>query len=150
MSDLIPIPPVLDRLMAGTATPEEFVTSANLIAAMAARLAEVKRQYEEAAIEWLNANGGSLECGEIRWYTGVDKVTKCVDQRETLGALLRAADGDLDSLAGCLAAGAFKPGAARQVLDTDYDRYFTTTEKPDLKTGKPSKRLKQMNTAYGG
>jgi hypothetical protein len=55
----------------------------------------------------------------------------------------------LDAVAGCLAADALKPGACRAALPPgEFDRLFRVEERPELKNGKPVRRLMSVNSAY--
>lgn len=141
----ITVPTVYELVETGAATREEVIEALNVRAAMKTRMKEVDAAFEAAVIAWIQANG-EIECGDIRWYVGPEKKTDCYDQEETLRALLET--GGVDGVAACLASGAFKPGACRKVLGDQWEDYFLTTEKPDLKTGKPKHGLRSVDKRF--
>ena len=49
-------------------------------------------------IGWIKANG-DLQLGHLRFTVGAQSVTRCLDVRETVHALLAACGGDVDSVA---------------------------------------------------
>lgn len=114
-----------------------------------ARLGEVHRllkgRLESAAIKWIEING-EIVSGDKRWYVGTNKVTKCVNVKATLEALLEKTGGDLMAVAECMSTSAWKPATTKKILgDTSL---FVTEEKPDLETGKPSKKLKVLDPKF--
>ena len=141
----ITTPTVYELVENGAATREEVIEALNVRAAMKARMKEVDAAFEAAVIAWIQANG-EIECGDIRYYVGTEKVTRCIDQTTTLWTLLEAGGGD--TVAHCLSSGAFKPGACREVLGELWDGHFVTTERPDLKTGKPKRGLRSVDKRF--
>jgi hypothetical protein len=123
----------------------EFVARASaVIDAAKELLAMVKERGLEHALEH-----GEFVVADTLHYPGFDKDTKETDPRLTFEELLRATGGDLDQVKACLKAGAFKHGACKAILDkAAYARCFTTIVKPDLKTGKPKKKLQSTSLTF--
>lgn len=136
------------RLESGTASRDEFLTCMNFRDRAKEMLTLLCKQVDSSATQWLVENGEVQE-GDIRYYVGPTKTTKCTDQKKALGAILEATGGDLDKLAECFASGAFKHGFCKNVLAEDvYKGVFETTEKLDLFTGKPLKGMHKVNMAF--
>lgn len=109
---------------------------------------ELAQMADAAMVEWIKANG-EIEVGDLRYYVGKSKDTKCKDVRRTMESALNATGGDVDALVGLLSSGAWKPGACRQVLPPEeYAECFHTVEVEDVKTGKPKVGLQKVNTAF--
>jgi hypothetical protein len=125
----------IDTVEAGEATPHQVLEAMEFVVTLAFVTNELKKRMEEAAIKWIQANGDLVD-GEIRYYVGPNKSTKCLDLPGTLRALLEVSGGDLDAVVEVLSSGAFKPGKAREVLGERADGLFETKETTDLKTGK--------------
>lgn len=136
----------LARVDGPTATREDVLAALDFAKRLREIAAELSRQAEAGAIAWIDAHGPITE-GELRWYVGTNRTHKCRDVRGTLAALLEATGGDLDRVAECLSSSAWKPGAAKAVLP-DADAWFETVETPDLKTGKPERRLQKADANF--
>jgi hypothetical protein len=109
---------------------------------------ELEAMAEESAIQWIDQNG-DIVVGDVRYYVGKTKTTKCVDVRATMDAALTATGGDVDAMTELLSSGAWKHGACRKVLSPDdYERLFITTEKPDLKTDEPKRSLQRVDQRF--
>lgn len=113
---------------------------------------EIERDMTARLIEWIQANG-DLEIGELRYYVGTEKKTRCNDVRGTLAALLELFAGDLDRVAECLGSSAWKHGAIKKALEeigqaAKFPELFTVTEETDLKTGQPAKKLMTVNPKF--
>jgi len=108
---------------------------------------EIKSIVAEKLAEWIDQNG-EITVGDIRYYVGKSKTQKPRDLREVADRVLTAVAGDLDAFVDVLAANAFKPGAAKKLLGDQFDEVFETTEKLDLRTGKPARELKVVNTKF--
>lgn len=131
----------LARLSDGTATADDVLTAIDIDVFAGQVLAALRRTLKAALVAWVEKNG-EVTRGDVRYYVGTEKRTKCIDQKGTLTAVLDATGGDVDRLVDCLAAGAFKSGATSRVLDEDtYSKLFKTEEVKDLKTGKPKRVL---------
>lgn len=120
-----------------------------------AKLREMKAAVEAKMVEKIKATGQDIVIGPVRYYVGKEKKTKCLDYAGTVNAILAACGGDVDRLAGCLASDAFKHGTVRALFEEFEDadsfrRLFETVEVEDLKTGKPTKKLLSVNTAFAG
>jgi hypothetical protein len=103
-------------------------------------LRETSAMLEGALIEWMNANGDLRLDEGRRLYVGQVKKTTCRDQMQTLEALLEKSGGDMDALVDCLASGAFKHGACRNVLGEAWDEHFIVEQVEDVKEGKATAR----------
>jgi hypothetical protein len=133
MTDIIPITP--------TSSIEQIADNLGKLKALAERARELKRQFDEQLLEYIEANG-DVTIGEVRYYAGYEKETKCVNVPGALTSLMIHAGGDVEVFCGALAANAIKHGAAKKILPPDeYDLYFVTSLKPDLKEGKPVKKV---------
>jgi hypothetical protein len=135
-------PGLLEKVEDLAATHDEALELIQIVAGMKQRIREIDNRMQAAAIAWIEANG-DLDAGNTRYYVGTEKVTKCNGNAGAIDSLFAAAHGDMDAVAGCLASDALKHGACRKLLgDTDFAKHFTTTERPDLKTGAPKKGLR--------
>jgi len=131
-----------------TATPDQMAAAITFIEALKARTRELDKQMEQAAIAWLQFHG-DLTIGENRYYVGTVKHTKCINPKATIEALLVAADGALDGIEQCLVSQPFKAGATRTILgDSVFDSQFETIVMPDLKTGKPLRKVQKSNPKF--
>ncbi len=110
---------------------------------------QVKRledMWDSAMLEHVQAVG-PVVIGDIRYYAGTKKVTKCRDVKATLELFLAVSD--IDTLAACLSSNAFKHGAAKDAFTPDqWDECFIVEEQAELKEGKPVKSLQSINTRF--
>jgi ABC-type glycerol-3-phosphate transport system substrate-binding protein len=125
----------IETVESGEATSEQVLAAMDFVVTLAFVTNELKKRMEEAAIKWIQANGDLVD-GDIRYYVGPNKSTKCLDLPGTLRALLEVSGGDLDAVVEVLSSGAFKPAKAKEVLGERADGLFETKETTDLKTGK--------------
>jgi hypothetical protein len=130
-------------------TPRETLLMAmEFVAALKEATRLLSERVESKAIEWIGQNG-EIEVGEVRYYVAPNRTTKCKDLGRTLEAMLKATGGDFAETVRCLSTGAFKPGACRELLPEDeFVDLFETVETPDLKEGKPKKRLQKVNERF--
>lgn len=92
---------------------------------------------------------GDIEIGEIRYYVGAEKTTKCIDKPGTLSALLDAKAGDFEAVCATLASDPFKYGAVRATVGEEtFAKLFKTDTKIDLKTGKPLHGLQRFDGRF--
>jgi hypothetical protein len=153
MSDLAPLAAERQRMAYRLAAcppaekPEALAEAWARLRAIEEARREIKQMVDEAALDHIREHG-EFEIGDLRYYEAVDRDTRDADPRMTFEGLLAATGGDLDAVKECLASGAFKPGACRKVLDKDFERYFTVTEKPDVRTGKPKKKLQSTSLTF--
>lgn len=132
----------------GGASKARLLEAMNFVDALKEVTRSLSERLEAAAIAWIEQNG-EIESGEIRYYVGPNKTTKCLDLKATVEAVLTATGGDTDAFVRTLSTSAFKHGACREVLPPeDYAALFKTTETPDLKTGVASKRLQKVNERF--
>src|SRR5690554_3989402 len=102
------------------------------------RLKQIKGFVTEKVIEWIEANG-DLVIGDVRYYVGPKKITKCIDVPGAVAALLIASDGDFGKLCEFFASQPLKYGACKEPLGDQWDQFFRVEEVIDLKEGKPKK-----------
>ena len=127
---------------------DDVLAALDTLAALKARIRELDAELEAKAIEHIQEHG-PITAGDIKWYVGTKKTTRCTQPKDTAEAISRAVDGDWDAFLACLTAQPFKHGACRAVLPAgDFERCFETTEAPDLKTGKPAKELCRVDTRF--
>jgi hypothetical protein len=129
-----------------TTAPEHISSCIGRVKAFVARGRELSAMLDEQVLEHLRNTGRDLEIGDVNYYEGTVKVTKCLNPAAAADALLAKLGGDMDRFAECLSSDAFKHGHCSTVLDPEvYASLFQTTEKPDLKTGKPKRQLMSSN-----
>ena len=129
------------------ATKEDVLTALNFTKRLRELAKELSDNAESAAIQWIQQNGEIVD-GDIRFYVAPNKVTKCLNVKGTLGAVLESSGGDLDAVAECLASSAWKHGATKKMLGDKADEFFETVETADLKTGIGAKRLQKVDQKF--
>ena len=139
----------IDTVENGLASKEQVLFALNFMDTLAEATRLLKSRLEAAAIKWIQENG-ELEYGDIRYYVGPNKTTKCLDAGKTLEALLSATDGDFEAVVRCMSSSAWKHGACREALPPAvYENLFRTEEVMDLKEGKPKgPRLQKVNERF--
>lgn len=138
----------IDRVIEGGASRDDVLTTINVVDRLKQLTRELAAKSDAAVVAWLEQHG-DIECGEVRYYAGVNKTTKCEDKSAAVGALLDATGGDVDKLSECLASDGLKPGMCRAVLgDKKFGALFVTKETADLKTGKPVKRVQKFDRRF--
>jgi hypothetical protein len=150
MSDLLTLDKVrnaIEVLNTDDATSDDALTALAFIGRLKELTRELNASVEQGVMEWIIRNGDLVD-GEIRYYIGPEKKTKCNSNRQTLEAVLESVGGDMDAMAECLASDAFKPGACRTILGDSFEQHFTTTTKDDLKTGKPVRKLQRVDQKF--
>lgn len=141
-----------DIAAVGAGKPDDIAAILMRYEAEVRRRQEQLRLIRQAILEHMAAAGiDAIPTGpttELRAVT--DKTTKCVDNAAAADRLLAAVGGDIRRFAECLAAGAFKPGACRGVLDVgEYSRLFETTVKQTLEEKPvPKKRLAEVDKRF--
>ncbi len=112
-----------------------------IAAALHARATDILTKFVQA--------NGEFEDGGVRFYLATEKKQKCNGVREMMEAALVRTGGDVDAICTLLSSNAFKPGACKKMLGKDFDKFWTTTEAVDLKTGEPKgKRLQIVDTQF--
>ena len=110
---------------------------------------EFTKALDAAMLEWIEANNRDIVVGDVRYYAGVYKTTKCTNPTGLLDALLTTTGGDMDRVCKTFASNAFKHGACRDILEPDkYDELFVTEERPQLKEGKPVKQVLKFDQRF--
>jgi hypothetical protein len=133
----------------GEETPTDVLLEVgDKIAALGEFVRDLKRQWESKMVDRIEA-AGPIVVGDIRYYVGPDKDTKCVNQTATLEACMEASGGDVAAFTEVLSSNAFKPGACRKLLAPErFAVLFVTTERVVLKEGKPAKQLQKTDTRF--
>jgi len=108
---------------------------------------EADAKWNAVMLDHVEQNGEQV-IGEIRYYAGVEKKTKCPDKAKGLETILECAGGDFGAVAEMLASDPFKPGACKELLGERWGEVFEVTEKAELKEGKPSKKLMAINPKF--
>lgn len=105
-------------------------------------------RLEEASIEWIKQNG-DIAHGGIIYYVGTNRSHHCRNPKEALEKLLTATGGDVDAIAECLSASAWKPATTKKAIGEEaFTQLFETRTTLDIKTGKPKLGVKKMDTKY--
>lgn len=131
-------------------TEDEALEALVLMLTVKSRLRQLAADLEEGLIYWILVNGRDLVIGDKRWYVGVEHKSKCLDVSGTLETLLDVTAGDMAQVAGALIANPFKPAHTKGLI-ADPKRaakLFESWTVPDLKTGKPRKRLQQADRRF--
>lgn len=113
--------------------------------------AQAKAKVEEALeYDRLNGGEGEVNVGTVRFYIGATKTTKPSQPMPAmLERIMDETHGDFDAVARCLSSSAFKPGQTKaEVGDAVFDELFAVTYPTDVKTGKPKKGLKVIDTRF--
>lgn len=132
------------------AVPAEVVAEAiGKVDALMRFARELRANCDRVVLEWVLLNG-PLTVGDVKYYAGFRKVTKCQDNAAAVELLLTETGGDVQQLAACIASDGLKPGACREVLGPRFGEVFTTEERPELREGKPVKGLLKANTKFQG
>ena len=134
----------LCRLESGEATREDVLTTMGFVKRLSEVARDCRAQFDKLAVEWIDQNG-EIEDGQVWWYVGKERKTKCVNTQGTIQALLDATGGDLDRMAQCLCSDPFKPASTKAMLEEaglDHAALFETTEVMDLKEGKPKRSMR--------
>jgi hypothetical protein len=110
------------------------------------RIKELRAMRDEAMITYLIEHG-PIESGEMLYCASKDKTVKCRDNGAAFLAVADAAGGDVETIAGVLASGAFKHGACRTLLGDTWDEHFETIERDKIKFSKISTRFLKKGKA---
>ena len=131
-----------------TSSIDDVANTMGLLEQLIRRAKELKAEYDAKAIAWIEQNG-PLTVGPMQTkVVTYENDTKCNDVPGAVEAVM-ATERGFAALGECLSVNALKPGACKKALPPeDYARLFTTTRKPVLKDGKPSKKLATTNTDF--
>lgn len=129
-------------------TPEAVAAVVQRIDAIKKAVRELDQMKAEVLAEWLG-DDRSLEIGPKRYYMGKTVDKRARDNAKALDALLAAAGGDFEKVAGCISKGAsaWKYATARQLLGESYDDHFIETVKTNVK-GETIKTVKAVDTRF--
>lgn len=138
------------EVQSGMASADDVLRALDFLKQLKEATAKANADMEAAVIGWINANG-DLSDGQVRYYVGPNKTTKCLNVRTTLEAIFEAKDGDLDALMDCLSSNPFKPATTIKLIGPRAEECFKTEEVMDLKTGKPKgDRLQKHDPQFSG
>ena len=132
------------------ATQDVMLAVEDRIAYIKQSAKELDGTFKKRMYDWIEVNGEiSLPALNLRWYNAITKRTKANDNGKLLEALFQTTGGDVDQFVKCLSSNAFKQGECRHVLgDEDWAKHFTVTEIEDVKTGKPKRETKKVDTRF--
>lgn len=124
---------------------EQVVRNFQLWEAFEHRVKEIGAAARAQMVEYVTVNG-PLDAGNVFYWAGHDKRTKCNDVAAAVEALLMESNGDIATFCrDYLSSGAVKYGAAKRTLDAaTYARLFTTEVVDKLESGEqlPKKLIK--------
>lgn len=149
MSDIITnTRAAIDRVLDGNASKDDVLTCIDVVARLKELTRELAEKSEEAIVPWLQRNG-DIERGEVRYYAAATKTNKVRDNDGMLKAVLSATGGDVEAIAKCLASGAWKVSAVRELIPADeYEVLVEVVESVDLKTGKPKVKVQKFDATF--
>jgi len=138
----------IDRVLDGQAGDEDVLVCIDIVARLEELTRELAEKSETAIVAWLTQHG-DLTRGEVRYYAGATKTNKVRDNDAMLRALLTATGGDVDAIGKCLASGAWKVSAVRELLPADeLEVLVEVVEAMDLKTGKPKVKVQKFDPTF--
>ncbi len=120
---------------------EEVADALITLDGMAQRIKELRAEADAMILERIKESG-DFTIGDNLYTLAKPKTVKCRDVAATTGKLLEITGGDLDKINACLAAGAWKPGAVKRVLEEcgapgeTWDVLFDTTYDEKVKVTK--------------
>ncbi len=142
----------------GESSADDFAELRTRIKFVMEQCREWLKQWDDSALEDIRARGADLVIGDERFYEGIKRTTKSIDNAKTLWAMmeveLKRQDGDLEQA--CkqvalqyLASQPWRYAECRENLPhAMFEMLFEITEEPDLKTGKPKKQLLSVNEKF--
>jgi len=142
------IDPLPEILAIATGNAEACALAINKLASLQALVRERKALLESALIEWIDHHGGELVVGDIRYYVGTKRSTKCKSKPATLQAILEANGGDLEAVCDHMASEPWKYGGLKELLGDKWGECFEVISEPDLKEGIAVRRLQSINTRF--
>ena len=126
------------------ATLEELVSARNLAYEYERKAREYRADFDQVFCQWLEANGRQT-IGETDYWAGYTKKITCTDKAGTINAILEHRLGDILAICDYLQSQPFRYGAVRELIgDEAFDKLFSTVDRPDVKTGKPRKRVQSL------
>jgi hypothetical protein len=138
----------IDRVLDGNASADDVLTCIDVVARLKELTRELAEKSEAAIVPWLQQHG-EIERGEVRYYAGASKSAKVKDNDAMLKAVLYAAAGDIEQIAKCLASGAWKVSAVRELVPPDeFEVLVEVVESVDLKTGKPKVKVQKLDPTF--
>lgn len=152
MTTELAIPPNLEtqlHTLCPDSPPEDIAAVLYAVTFFLRKAKELKEALDAKMIEKIEETGQPIVIGNICYTVSDPPVTKCMDLRGTLEALLEACGGDLDKVAGCIASQGWKHGACKSHLPADrYAELFETTRPKKLVAGEVVKQLQALNTDF--
>lgn len=130
------------------ATVEQMAEARFLVDALKSFTRDMEHAIDERFLDIITKHG-PVTIGDVRYYEGAKKTTKCVDVYGAVTALLSALGGDLETFCRDFLCGQpLKYGAAREPLGDDWNKFFKVEEEPKLCEGKPVRQLQKIDTRF--
>jgi hypothetical protein len=109
----------------------------------------LRETLEPLLTEWIKAHG-ELRIGEVRYYVGPKRTTKCIDVPGCVEALLIASGGDFGTLCEFFASQPLKYGACKEPLGEAWAKFFNVVVEEELKDGevKPVKKIQRVDERF--
>lgn len=137
----------LDIIESGDATPDQVAAYLDRVGALSEYVKTLKSRGTDAVMEWIRQHG-DLVVGDVRYYVGTSKKTIVTNNAECFDRLLDVFGGDVQAVAEeCLASNPYKVTAVKHHLGEN-SSVLQTLVSQDLKTGKPKKELKKVDTRF--
>jgi len=129
--------------------PEQILELIEASKRATANLRAAKAAANEVILDWLEANGNSLERGEVRYYSAPVKRIKARSLDVVAEAVLEATGGDWVAFCESLSTSAFKQGAVKKLVgDNRWAELFSVEVVQELKTGKAKRKLAEVNERF--
>lgn len=133
----------------GFSTPDEIAATWQAIDFAREFLKAIEAAAKAHTEAYLQLNG-EFQVGDIKYYLGKNRTTKCRDVKAALDKLLGIFS--VEQIAQSLSANALKPGQVRTYLkelglDAVFDEIFVTTVDEGLERDKP-KSLKRLDIRF--
>ncbi len=133
-------------------TPEGVAMIQAAVEGLKAATKAVGILWDEQLTAWLKENGDlTVNMGghEIRYFMGTKKRTTCRSKEGAASALLDATGGDLTGFCDVLSSMPYKYGAFKAIVgEAAFTEHFAVETVDDIKTGKPIREVKKIDSRY--
>ncbi len=135
-------------------TPDVVAITQAEVEGLKAVVKEIDRLWKEQFTDWLKEHkeGLTVDMGghEIRYFMGTKKRTTCRSKEGAASALLDATGGDLTGFCDVLSSMPYKYGAFKAIVgEAAFAEHFAVETVDDIKTGKPIREVKRIDSRYG-
>jgi hypothetical protein len=131
------------------ATDDQAAEVTATLDALEAAARELRRQWRERMLAWLEANRRDLTIGPVRYYAGKRTTTKVLDRKRTGEALLEAVGGDIDAFCAALSSDAFLVSQLRKALPAEvFAELVEEHVEMNVKTGEPLREVKKIDERF--